>query len=169
MKKSIRFLSVLLFLILLLSACSTSDPAEEQMESVVQFIFTAPNEKISENEVLRTAVMKEEIAGELKTLFSDLTEICTDSAINDIALPMAGMHIMAMDEDITVTVKSTEVEVHSEKNNTYAFSCVLLVEGDGKSEIEVSGKMQLDENGKISYVGDDTAIYLLMDEMRKLI
>lgn len=169
MKKSIRILSVLLFLILLLSACSTSDPAEEQMESVVQFIFTAPNEKITENEVLRTAVTKEEIAGELKTLFPDLTEICTDSAISDIALPMGGMHIMAMDEDVTVTVQSTEVEVHSEKNNTYAFSCVLLVEGNGKSEVEVSGKMQLDENGKIYYVGDDTAIYLLMDEMRKLI
>lgn len=169
MKKAIRFLSVLLFLILLLSACSTSNPAEEQIENVVQFIFTAPNEKISENEVLRTAVTKEEIAAELKTLFPDIAEACTDIAMESLALPMGGMHIMAMNEDITVTVQSTEVEVHSEKNNTYAFSCVLLVEGNGKSEIEVSGKMQLDENGKISYVGDDTAIYLLMDEMRKLI
>lgn len=172
MKKFVQLLGVILSLIFVLSACGTSNSEEkkieEKIESVTHFLFTAPNEKIAGNEVLKTAITVEEITAELKTLFPDLTEICTDSAISDLALPMGGMHIMAMEEDIVVTVQSTEVEVHSEKNNTYAFTCVLVVEGNGKSEIEVSGKVQLDENGKISYVDDDAAVNVLTEEMIKL-
>lgn len=169
MKTTKWLFGAVIAMVLVLSSCATSNSVEKKMEDVTLFLFTAPNEKIAGNEVLKTAITVEEVTAELKTLFPDLTEICTDSAISDLALPMGGMHIMAMEEDITVTVQSTEVEVHSEKNNTYAFSCVLLVEGNGKSEIEVSGKMQLDENEKISYVDDDTAVNLLTDEMIKLV
>lgn len=167
MKKFVKVLCLFLSLIILLSACSIN-PIEDKIKSVVQLVFTVPNKQIIENDVLQTAVTMEEISEELKNLFPNIAEMCTDTAMKGLASPM-GVHFIAAQEDIVVNVQSTDVKINSEENLTYIFTCTLVIERDEKNEIEVSGKIQVDDEGKISFIDCNDATFVLFDVMTRKI
>ena len=142
MKKVVAIFCLILSLVMLFVACSANDPTEEKIDRIVQLIFTIPNEELINNEVLQTAVNVDEVCEELKILFPDMVDICTDTAFQGLALPM-GVHFDAAEENVSISVSSTEVKVHSAENHTYIVNCVLMMEGKEKNEVEISGKMQV--------------------------
>lgn len=172
MKRFLLILSLLLALLMLLSACGSKDPAEESIELVAEALFTGPNDFILEHyEEMRSTDIErvDELTEEFRNLFPEVTAVCTESGMDDFVLPAATLQVMEANDGLTSTVKSTKVEVASENSRTYTFTCIVLLEsGDERQEVEVSGKVQLNDEGKISYIDGNTPLYVLMDALIRM-
>ena len=121
MKRFLLILSLLLALLMLLSACGSKDPAEESIELVAEALFTGPNDFILEHyEEMRSTDIErvDELTEEFRNLFPEVTAVCTESGMDDFVLPAATLQVMEANDGLTSTVKSTKVEVASENSRT---------------------------------------------------
>ena len=172
MKKwSMLFCAVSIILVLFV-ACSTPYSAEENIELVAETLFTGPNDFIIEHyEEMRSidAEKVDALTKEFQNLFPEVSAVCTESAMEDFVFPAASLQIMEAADGFTSTVKSAKAEIISEQNCTYTFTCSVLLEDENEElTVEVSGKMQLDDEGKISFIDTNDAVYALSEAMIKM-
>ena len=165
-----------------LAACSGPSEKEECIERVIARIFTCPDEELvslirdtnvyvegnpqpDPDLLLKAHQAGEEYAEYLKTFLTaeDMTEDLQEQFCGSVYLSQAFPRV-CVDADLSISVKSVKVEMVSEENRRYDYSAELIITDQNGEEMPYTqeGKVQLCEDGRISWI-DVKALMELSD------
>lgn len=165
MKKSfVTFFCLIMILCFTSCADQALSTAQENAEIILREMFTAPCEEIERHlggitgdELIDPEVYYEE--------WDAIHEICTETGFECFIYQTTMIQKPASGIDAVIEVEKVEVSPFSERDRASRFTVELLIHG--RECVTVDGKLQADEDGKISYIHitDDAPLHTAMDNM----
>lgn len=169
-----RFFCLLLSALLIasLAACAGQDQEEERIERVVTRMFTCPDEGLvslimdnpiyidgsvqpDEDLLLKRQQAEEQYAEYLKTVFTaeDMPEDYQQQFCGRIYAALT-FPSACVGMEMSIAVESVTVELISEDNRRYGYSAELVItdQNGEKTPYTQEGKVQLSEDGRVSWI-----------------
>ena len=152
-KRMTVMLSLCLSLLLLLSACasggSTAKNAEKAAAALAESMLNAPSEPMQRfGSILENG--EESALTAYKNAWEDEKALCSEKGFTSFIEEVLTMQLMADEMNVT----AVKTEPYEEKDRVVRFTADVTV--NDTENMTVSGKCQLDEDGKVSFIELDT-------------